>query len=110
MPTVCLLPAFQEPLTGRFNIKGGIHHAIMGDDKQTYLIASDAGYGFIGKFEDMLSKNKAGKAYLSLPRGAKVVTPQVVSHVDTDLCLAISNEGRMLMFPLLTDLGQRQRQ
>jgi len=91
-----------EPLTGRFNIVAGenFDHAIMGDDKQTYLIASDAGYGFIGKFEDMLSKNKAGKAYLSLPRGAKVVTPQVVSHVDTDLCLAISNEGRMLMFPL----------
>lgn len=91
-----------EPLTGRFNIVAGenFEHAIMGEDNQTYLIASDAGYGFIGTFEDMLSKNKAGKAYLSLPRGAKVLTPQVVQYTETDLCMAISNEGRMLMFPL----------
>ena len=91
-----------EPLTGRFNIVAGenFEYAIMGEEQQTYLIASDAGYGFIGKFEDMLSKNKAGKAYLSLPRGAKVVTPQIVKYTETDLCLAISNEGRMLLFPL----------
>lgn len=91
-----------EPLTGRFNIVAGenFEHAIMAEEQQTYLMASDAGYGFIGKFEDMLSKNKAGKAYLSLPRGANVVTPQVVKYTETDLCLAISNEGRMLLFPL----------
>ena len=91
-----------EPLTGRFNMVAGeqFEHAIMGADQQTYLIASDAGYGFIGKFVDMVSKNKAGKAYLSLPRGAKVLPPQPVSNAETDLCLAISNEGRMLVFPL----------
>ncbi|MCY7295322.1 DNA topoisomerase IV subunit A [Alteromonas sp. a30] len=91
-----------EPLTGRFNIVAGeqFDHAIMAEDEQSYLIASDAGYGFIGRFNDMVSKNKAGKAYLSLPRGAKVIKPEPVKRLDTDLCLAISNEGRMLMFPL----------
>ncbi|MCF2950274.1 DNA topoisomerase IV subunit A [Paraglaciecola aquimarina] len=91
-----------EPLTGRFNVVGGEHveHVIMGQDNQQYLMASDAGYGFVGKFSDMVSKNKAGKAYLSLSSAAKVIKPQAVHDLNTDWCLAISNEGRMLMFPL----------
>ncbi|WP_232849799.1 DNA topoisomerase IV subunit A, partial [Bowmanella yangjiangensis] len=99
-----------EPLTGRFNIVGGesFEHVVMGNDDDQYLLASDAGYGFIGKFADMVSKNKAGKAYLSLPMAAKVITPQRVRNLQSDYCLAISNEGRMLMFPLkdLPELGK----
>ncbi|WJG09995.1 DNA topoisomerase IV subunit A [Aliiglaciecola sp. LCG003] len=99
-----------EPLTGKFNIVSGetVQHVIMGSDQQRYLVASDAGYGFVGKFEDMVSKNKAGKAFLSLPTGAKVIKPQTVNSIETDWCLAISNEGRMLMFPLrdLPSLGK----
>ena len=80
----------------------------MGQDEQQYLIASDAGYGFVGKFADMISKNRAGKAYLSLPKSAKVISPQPVHDLSSDWCLAISNEGRMLMFPLrdLPSLGK----
>ena len=99
-----------EPLTGRFNIVGGeqFEHVVMGSEKQQYLIASDAGYGFVGKFEDMVSKNKAGKAYLTLPSAAKVIPPQVLTSADSDWVLAISNEGRMLMFPVkdLPSLGK----
>jgi topoisomerase-4 subunit A len=99
-----------EPLTGRFNIVSGEHveHMVMGNDEQQYLMASDAGYGFVGKFSDMVSKNKAGKAYLSLSTAAKIIGPQPVYDLKTDWCLAISNEGRMLMFPLrdLPSLGK----
>ena len=99
-----------EPLTGRFNIVSGenVEHLIMGNDEQQYLMASDAGYGFVGKFSDMVSKNKAGKAYLSLSAASKIIGPQPVFDLKTDWCLAISNEGRMLMFPLrdLPSLGK----
>jgi topoisomerase-4 subunit A len=99
-----------EPLTGRFNIVSGenVEHMLMGNDEQQYLMASDAGYGFVGKFNDMVSKNKAGKAYLSLSTAAKIIDPQPVFALKTDWCLAISNEGRMLMFPLrdLPSLGK----
>ncbi|WP_427979198.1 DNA topoisomerase IV subunit A [Agarivorans sp.] len=91
-----------EPLTGRFNPAPGemFAHVVMNDDEQRYLIASDAGYGFIGKYADMLSKNKNGKAYLNLPAGSKVLAPIKVNDYQSDSCLAISNEGRMLVFPL----------
>lgn len=99
-----------EPLTGRFDIVAGenIEHVLMGADKQQYLVASDAGYGFVGRFEDMVSKNKKGKAFLSLPAAARVIPPQAVKDAEQDWCLAISSEGRMLMFPLrdLPSLGK----
>ena len=99
-----------EPLTGRFSIVSGenVEHMVMGSDDQQYLMASDAGYGFVGKFSDMVSKNKAGKAYLSLSTAAKIIGPKLVSDLKTDWCLAISSEGRMLMFPLrdLPSLGK----
>jgi topoisomerase-4 subunit A len=91
-----------EPVTGRFNLVTGenAEHVLIDNDQQHYLMTSDAGYGFVGKFGDMISKNKAGKAYLSLPSAAKVMPPQRVTNIETDWCLAISNEGRMLIFPL----------
>jgi topoisomerase-4 subunit A len=108
-----LLPSARsqgEPVTGRFSIVSGesVEHVIMALDEQKYLIASDAGYGFVGKFADMISKNRAGKAYLSLPKAAKIISPQRVHDLSSDWCLAISNEGRMLMFPLrdLPSLGK----
>ena len=94
-----------EPLTGRFNLSQGdiFTTVLMADDETRYILSSDAGYGFIGSFSDMLSRNKNGKALLSLPHTSKVMTPQKVDNIDTQLCLAITTEGRMLVFPL-TDL------
>ena len=47
-----------------------------------------------------MSKNKNGKALISLSAGAKVIEPMTIHDRSTDLCLAISNEGRMLVFPV----------
>lgn len=99
-----------EPLTGRFSLVGGesFEHVIMASDEAKFLVGSDAGYGFLGTFKDMVSKNKAGKAYLSLPTAAKVMIPKPVTNPESDWCLTISNEGRMLLFPLkdLPSLGK----
>jgi topoisomerase IV subunit A len=91
-----------EPLSGRFAVVAGesFDHVLLGDNKQTLLLASDAGYGFVAQYSDLLSRNKAGKAVLSLPVAARVLPPLVVKQPDTDLVLCISNEGRMLVFPV----------
>jgi topoisomerase-4 subunit A len=91
-----------EPLSGRFTIVAGetVDHVLLGDEKQALLLACDAGYGFVAEYSDLLSRNKAGKALLSLPAGAKVLPPLVVKQPETDLLLCISNEGRMLVFPV----------
>ena len=96
-----------EPLTGRLNPIAGATFidTIMGADDQAYLFTSDAGYGFVAKFSDTVTRNKNGKALLSLPSGSKVMKPRLVTDYDSQLCVAVSNEGRMLVFPL-SDLPQ----
>ncbi|WDE00255.1 DNA topoisomerase IV subunit A [Thalassomonas actiniarum] len=91
-----------EPLTGRFNLAAGetFTQAVMAEDEHQFLLSSDAGYGFIGSFADMVSRNKNGKALLSLPAGAKVMPPRAITRIDSQLCLSVTNEGRMLVFPL----------
>ncbi len=91
-----------EPLTGRFTINTGetFEHVIMADESQHFLLASDGGYGFVTSFTSLLSKNKNGKAVVTLPKAALLLPPCPISDVGEDLCLAISNEGRMLVFPL----------
>ncbi|MGS0725585.1 DNA gyrase C-terminal beta-propeller domain-containing protein, partial [Shewanella sp. 0m-11] len=91
-----------EPITTRFNLAPGatMEHLLLSDEEQCYLLASDAGYGFICANKDMVSRNKAGKALLSLPANAKVLLPQKVDKSKAQSILAITNEGRMLLFSL----------
>ncbi|MGS2724743.1 DNA topoisomerase IV subunit A [Porticoccus sp. GXU_MW_L64] len=91
-----------EPVTGRLNAPSGatFEGAMMGDDKQAILMCTDAGYGFIGRLGELYTKNKAGKVSLSVPKGGRVMAPKRVDDPDNDLLVAISNEGRMLAFPV----------
>jgi topoisomerase-4 subunit A len=99
-----------EPLSGRFNAPSGVQFmaAVSADPSQLLLMSTDAGYGFITSFDDLLSKNKAGKASMSVPKGAKVIAPQHITEVAETWLVAVSNEGRMLVFPL-QDLPQLAR-
>ncbi|HJN50913.1 MAG: DNA topoisomerase IV subunit A [Pseudomonadales bacterium] len=91
-----------EPLTGRLSPASGstFEGVAIGEKDQQYLLASDAGYGFVATIGDMQTKNKAGKVILSLPKGALVMQPVLVNNYASDWIAAISNEGRLLMFPV----------
>ena len=91
-----------EPVSGRVNPPSGasFEGVVIGEDDKDVLLASDAGYGFVGKLGDLISKNKSGKAVLRAPKGGKVLPPRMVADYKKDLIVAISNEGRMLMFPI----------
>ena len=99
-----------EPATGRINPPSGatFEGLMMGNDADLYLLASDAGYGFVAKLGDLQSKNRAGKSALSLPKGGRVMQPSPISDVEGAWVAAVSNEGRMLIFPL-ADLPQMAR-
>ncbi|OQP33035.1 DNA topoisomerase IV subunit A [Pantoea latae] len=90
-----------EPLTGKLQPPPGavVEQVLMEAEEQKLLMASDAGYGFICTFADLVSRNRAGKALLTLPDNARVMTPMAVHHED-DMLLAITQAGRMLMFPV----------
>jgi len=91
-----------EPLTGRFNIPNGagIETVLSGSPDKLLLIASNAGYGFITRLSDLYTKNRSGKAILSLPSGSRPLPPLEIINPEEDRLVAISNEGRMLIFGL----------
>jgi len=91
-----------EPLTGRLSPpEGALFRGVMaGGDEALYLLASDAGYGFVGKLGDFFSKNKKGKATLSVPKGALVLPPMEVVDINSDRIAAITLDGHLLITPL----------
>jgi len=97
-----------EPIASRVTPPDGATFAgvMLGEPEQTYFLASDAGYGFKVKLEDLYVRNKNGKAVLSVPKGAGVLVPTQVFDPETDFIAAVSSIGRMLVmdikeFPLL---------
>ena len=99
-----------EPLSGRLKPSDGARFigVLAGDPDQVYLLASDSGYGFVCKLGDMVTRNKAGKATLSVPRGARVLAPVPVRSLQDDWIVAVSSEGYMLVIPL-SELPQMSR-
>jgi topoisomerase-4 subunit A len=91
-----------EPLSSRFKPPDGAEFcgAMIGDNEQKYLLASDAGYGFIATLSDLVSRNKAGKSILRVPAGGRAVVPAPVPADAECLIAAVSSIGRLLMFEM----------
>jgi len=91
-----------EPLAGRFRPADGAQFraVMMGTAKQRYVLASSAGYGYVGKLDDFYSRNRAGKAVLTVPKGATVVPASPVEPDEESWLAAVSSAGRVLIFPL----------
>jgi topoisomerase-4 subunit A len=91
-----------EPVSGKVNLPPGatFEGVVIGEDNRDVLLASDAGYGFVAKVGDLISKNKSGKAILRLPKGSIVLPAVMVNDYHSDMVVSVTNEGRMLMFPL----------
>lgn len=91
-----------EPLTGRLSPAAGstFISVLLGEPTQMYLLASDAGYGFLTKLEEMYCKNRAGKVLLKLSENSQVLMPQLVGDIEADRIAVVSNQGKLLIFPV----------
>ena len=90
-----------EPLTGRLSPPDGASFVgvIVGDPQDRYVMASDAGYGFITTLEDLQSRQRVGKSVLNLPRNSRVLPPRPLGD-GAEFLATISSLGRLLVFPL----------
>jgi topoisomerase-4 subunit A len=90
-----------EPLSRHLNPPDGASFCavMIGKPEDRWVIASTAGYGFVVKLEDLVTRNKAGKAALRVPAGASVVTATPVGEA-VDRLAAVSSDGRLLVFEL----------
>ena len=87
-----------EPLTGRLNPPEGARFVapVMATGDTTLLLASDAGYGFVARAEDLLTKNRAGKSALNVPDSGTALSPSIASG-KTNIAAA-TDQGRLLVF------------
>ena len=91
-----------EPLAGRINPPDGatFEGVMIGAADRLYVLATDAGYGFVARLEDLWSRNRAGKACVSLDEGAKVLVPRPADDPTSGQLAAVSSAGRLLVHPL----------
>jgi topoisomerase IV subunit A len=99
-----------EPLSAMLSPPSGASFiaALMGGDKDVWLLASDAGYGFVARLGDLHANKKAGKAALTVPANGKVLPPRVIRNLKEDLVAVLANDGRLLVFAL-KDLPEMPR-
>ena len=98
-----------EPLSGRLNPPDGAKFVgvILGEPQDLWLIASDAGYGFVARLQDMITDRRAGKTLLNVPPHALALPPARVPGEDA-LVAVLSSEGKLLVFPV-SDVPQMPR-
>jgi len=91
-----------EPLTGKLNPPEGARFVgvLIGGAQQRVLLASNAGYGYVARLADLVTKNRAGKAALSVPKGGVALAPVLLSDNGEQMVVAITDQGRMLVFPI----------
>jgi len=88
-----------EPLTGRINPPAGASFvsALLGGDEQEWLLATSGGHGFVCRLGDLHSRNRAGKAVISVPAGAAILAPAQVADFEHDEVAAVTAQGRLLV-------------
>ncbi|KIG11092.1 DNA topoisomerase IV subunit A [Caballeronia concitans] len=87
------------PVTSLIELGSGTHllHYFAASADQPLLLASSNGFGFIAKIGDMVSRVKAGKAFMTIDEGAVPLAPMpVVPGATYVACL--SSMGRLLVF------------
>jgi len=97
-----LLPSARglgDPVASKLNPPEGasFEGVMMGAPESLFLLGSDAGYGFVAKLDDLITKNKSGKSIVSVPKGAKVFIPAAVNDMDSDLITAVTSAGHFLV-------------
>ncbi|HEU4851175.1 MAG TPA: DNA topoisomerase IV subunit A [Telluria sp.] len=87
------------PITTLVDLSGGVRilHYFAGSGDTNLLLASSAGYGFMARAGDMVSRLRGGKAFVTLDDGAVPLAPRVVAPGSSAIA-CLSAKGRLLVF------------
>ncbi|HET9976816.1 MAG TPA: DNA topoisomerase IV subunit A, partial [Burkholderiaceae bacterium] len=89
------------PITTLIDLEAGTQpaHYFAGAPDTLLLLANTGGFGLLAQAADLTSRQRAGKTFLALEAGERVLPPAVVQPAHTRVaCLAMG--GRLLVFPL----------
>ncbi len=91
-----------EPLSGRFNPPDGavFSGVLLGEPDERWVVASDAGYGFVVTLGELATRARAGKSVLRVPKGGSAISPAPTEWVEDEMMAAVTSAGRLLLFDL----------
>ncbi len=90
-----------QPITSLIDLETGtqVAHYFAGAAEQTLLLANTGGFGLLARLGDMVSRQKAGKSFLTIDAEHQLLPPAAVLPAQTNVaCLA--QGGRLLVFPM----------
>ncbi|WP_321914753.1 DNA topoisomerase IV subunit A [Paraburkholderia sp. J11-2] len=89
------------PVTSLIELEAGTHllHYFAANAEQPLLLASSNGFGFIAKIGDMVSRVKAGKAFMTIDEGCVPLAPMPMLPGALQVA-CLSSGGRLLVFGL----------
>ena len=79
-----------------FQDGGKLAQVVTDTPASVYLFANSGGYGFLCSVAGATSRQRAGKAFMSLEKGEKLLAP---ARALGDWIAAASEHGRLLVFP-----------
>ncbi|MFN4148966.1 MAG: DNA gyrase subunit A, partial [Rhodocyclaceae bacterium] len=85
-----------------FQDGGKLCQAVTDAPEARYLFANSGGYGFVASIADLVSRHRAGKAFMTLEKGEKPLVPAKAGtggEASGDTVAALSANGRLLLFP-----------
>lgn len=90
-----------QPITAYIDVATGtqIEHMVIGTQAQRFVLGVESGYGFIAHQSDMLTRQRAGKQFMTVQAGEQVLKPLYVQPEDTRLAL-LTEQGRFLVIEL----------
>ncbi|MDV6345339.1 DNA topoisomerase IV subunit A [Nitrosomonas sp. Is37] len=88
------------PLTSLLDMLPKVKAAVMctAAPDTKYLFSSSGGYGFIATLKDLVSRQRAGKAFMTLNKEDSVLQPANVA--SGALIVALGSNGKLLSFPV----------
>ena len=87
------------PFTSLIELAPGarLAHVVDAAPGSRYLFANSGGYGFVAKAEELLTRIRAGKAFMTIQAGEEVLRPALVPP-EPKMAITLSEHGRMLLF------------
>ena len=90
------------PLASLVELPSGakVAHVLAGKAERRVLLATSDGYGFVCNLGDMTATKRAGKQFMSVDAGGRILAPVLFDAAEGQHLAALSSAGKLLIFTL----------